>query len=851
MSLNIATLGVEIDPKPAEAGAKRATAAAEKVEASLNKVGLTAKKTGEEMGKHLGGNAFSKMVSAAQNAARGVGNAFGSMVRSAMSTVKQITGAFGQIGLAIDGIRMVTAPVRGLIGGIFDNAAEMESFQIRWAYLLGGFDQAKQKMADLAKFANTTPFDLPGVTQAALLMNDLKESALKGMEGIRLVGDAAAKAGQPIEEIASRITRLQGNLKAGVGGGDELRALREWGIISADASMQIAELSTDPTKYAEAIKLVIGELQKAQGSMVLMSTTWSGLTSTFMDAIGALKTAFGTPLMEGLKPLLMDATQSVDWITSQVKNWGPAIKDFGLNLSAAFRVLKSEGGLQLSFQAATDYLWARLQQIFEALKIVGGAVFEWIAAAFKKQMAIVASAEFWSGVGEALVNAANGFLNIISSGIAEAMTGSRDAVLAENAAKVAKMSSDPAYARSQIKPGETYTGVNSGVNDALPDTPGPVENTLLPTIPSWGQAMEQAGFEATDKMKEYADQFDVAKEAIKVQSDQIAADNEKLVKGAFENNSKAEKASAAASAGAKSGKTGTAKVDELVKEAERFAEALRTPDEIMDQTMAKLLRMRDRQLLTEEQYQRAVKKTKEDYTNATIAAAEAEQAALERTLSGHQKLLRSWMDIRNQIDQVSIGISNSITTNMAGALTDLITGAKSAKEAFGAMASSIVNDITKMVTQMIVQIFYAKILGWVTGTPTGSIGSMASKMLGGGGMLGATVKHEGGPIEDGPRRFLPAAAFAGAPKFHGGGTVGQNEVPAILETGETVLTKDQAKGIKQRLSGGSASQPVQVTVINLQDPQAVAAYHAQNPDAIINILTPRMPQIRRMIQARA
>jgi len=42
-----------------------------------------------------------------------------------------------------------------------------------------------------------------------------------------------------------------------------------------------------------------------------------------------------------------------------------------------------------------------------------------------------------------------------------------------------------------------------------------------------------------------------------------------------------------------------------------------------------------------------------------------------------------------------------------------------------------------------------------------------------------------------PTRVAPAALFAGAPRFHGGGMagLGPREVPAILERGETVLPR--------------------------------------------------------------
>jgi len=54
--------------------------------------------------------------------------------------------------------------------------------------------------------------------------------------------------------------------------------------------------------------------------------------------------------------------------------------------------------------------------------------------------------------------------------------------------------------------------------------------------------------------------------------------------------------------------------------------------------------------------------------------------------------------------------------------------------------------------------------------------------------------HSGGLVGyDAPTftRSMPSIAFAGAPRFHGGGFIGNDEVPAILQKGERVLSRKQ------------------------------------------------------------
>jgi hypothetical protein len=59
--------------------------------------------------------------------------------------------------------------------------------------------------------------------------------------------------------------------------------------------------------------------------------------------------------------------------------------------------------------------------------------------------------------------------------------------------------------------------------------------------------------------------------------------------------------------------------------------------------------------------------------------------------------------------------------------------------------------------------------------------------------------------------MVPALAFAGAPRMHAGGWAGlhPDEVPAILQRGERVLSRREAAGY----AGGSAPPSVNVTIM--------------------------------------
>lgn len=115
--------------------------------------------------------------------------------------------------------------------------------------------------------------------------------------------------------------------------------------------------------------------------------------------------------------------------------------------------------------------------------------------------------------------------------------------------------------------------------------------------------------------------------------------------------------------------------------------------------------------------------------------------------------------------------------------TDLITGAKSAKEAFADMAKLIAAEMARLVaTRLAAEAVFA--MGFH-----------------GGGIVGSG---------DGFRRNISPAAFSLAPRFHSGGVVGlrSNEVPAILERGEEVLTRDDPR----HAANGGRAGPISVSV---------------------------------------
>ena len=82
--------------------------------------------------------------------------------------------------------------------------------------------------------------------------------------------------------------------------------------------------------------------------------------------------------------------------------------------------------------------------------------------------------------------------------------------------------------------------------------------------------------------------------------------------------------------------------------------------------------------------------------------------------------------------------------------------------------------------------------------------------------------------------MVPAAAFVGAPRFHSGGVAGlaRDEIPAILQRGEAVFTREQLRA----LGGG---RNVRVSIDNRGTPQNVTdtQVHFDADGMVVRIVT--------------
>jgi len=194
-----------------------------------------------------------------------------------------------------------------------------------------------------------------------------------------------------------------------------------------------------------------------------------------------------------------------------------------------------------------------------------------------------------------------------------------------------------------------------------------------------------------------------------------------------------------------------------------------------------------------EEAQKAVVALGEALTS-TGGAGGAARKAIEESLTGWDAVRDRLADFYKKGADGGKQMGDIITKAFGGAEDALAKFVTGGKVDFSALTNSILTDLVKLTTRATIFGPLAKILET-------SFKGLTGPVLHTGGIVGA----------GGVSRTIPAAALMGAQRFHNGGYpgLGPNEVPAILERGERVLSRREvAAGMG--MGGGGPRTVVQV-----------------------------------------
>ncbi len=201
------------------------------------------------------------------------------------------------------------------------------------------------------------------------------------------------------------------------------------------------------------------------------------------------------------------------------------------------------------------------------------------------------------------------------------------------------------------------------------------------------------------------------------------------------------------------------------------------------------------------------------------------------------------------------GLTNAFSTAAQG-IGQAIVGAKSWGDALLGVRNAFLQfaaDFLIQIGQMILKQMLLNMLSQAFGGMTGGIGGAIA------GAVNALVKHDGGMVMAGAgmSRAVPAGLFANAVRYHSGGVAGlrPNEVPAILEVGERVRTKEQEAALQKDLRSGSSGSssgsraPSIRNIIAFDEKQLASAMaNSAGEEVVLNFVKRNAQTIKRMLK---
>jgi tape measure domain-containing protein len=221
----------------------------------------------------------------------------------------------------------LSLPMMALGGLALKASADLETMQVAFESLTGSAEGAEKVMKDLTEFTAGTPFQLEGVGKAAkqLMAAQVPAEELRGK--LKYLGDIAAGANVPLEDMASIFTKSKAKGKAMT---EELLQLSDRGIPIIDvlakkmnvSKEEIFDMASKGKVSFEILEDALQSMTKEGGvfanQMEKQSNTLAGIFSTLKDNLQLAFGEIGNILVDtlDLKQVMKDA---IGWIQEFVK----------------------------------------------------------------------------------------------------------------------------------------------------------------------------------------------------------------------------------------------------------------------------------------------------------------------------------------------------------------------------------------------------------------------------------------------------------------------------------------------------------------------------------------------------
>ena len=202
-------------------------------------------------------------------------------------------------------------------------AASLEQAQISFKTMLGSAVDAKQTIAGLVDFAARTPFELPGIIDAARGLILFGERGDEMMRTLTMLGNASAATGADFAELALIYNQIRG---AGKLLQQDFRQLAIRGVLTqqdlADhfkvSTAEIEEMRRAGKISFADIRDIMFKLSEDGGRfgrmMEQQAQTLSGVWSTMRDDFRLMSASLFKHVMPETKEMVKQASQAFTWV---------------------------------------------------------------------------------------------------------------------------------------------------------------------------------------------------------------------------------------------------------------------------------------------------------------------------------------------------------------------------------------------------------------------------------------------------------------------------------------------------------------------------------------------------------
>ena len=285
-------------------------------------------------------------------------------LKGVKTSLGSIGSVAGSVTTALAGMGAAGAAALGAFAiSSSQKASAIESLTMQFETLLGSAENAGNRIAEITKFAASTPFEISELAATSKLLQTLGGTMLATGDGLRMVGDAAAIAGQPLQEVGLHIGRVFNAITSGTSAGESIARLQELGLMTGKVKLEFEALAAAQKKgkapilsQGEAMAKLQDVFKATSGAMERLASTTEGKLSNMKDNFDQLQVAFGTGFNNGLRDAL-DATNN-----------------FLPQLQAKFTEAGEIVGSAISDAVAGDY---------ERFGLIGGVIGEALVAGLK------------------------------------------------------------------------------------------------------------------------------------------------------------------------------------------------------------------------------------------------------------------------------------------------------------------------------------------------------------------------------------------------------------------------------------------------------------------------------------